>query len=296
VWSPDGTKIAFISHGKENGEGDIYVMNADGSGQTNLTNNPANDLSPTWSPDGTKILFARQSATQRGDVTAGGDWVGGDVYVMNADGSRQTRLTRHPVHPNPAHYPSGSPRPKWSPDGTKIAFISDREGKADHAAYVMNADGSGVARLTVGNGPPGSLAWSPDGKKIAFVMAFSIHVMNADGSGEADLTKTTMENGVYSPVWSPDGKKIMYAASDLGNLKTDIYVMDADGTGQTNLTNSPDIGDLTGRWSSDGKKIVFALETSIGNTNIYVMNADGSGLTQLTNFRSVNPVWSPIGP
>src|SRR5207248_3000848 len=104
---PAAGQIAFTS-GRD-GNDEIYVMNADGSGQVNLTNNPALDQVPAWSPDGSKIAF-----------TSGRD--GNDeIYVMNADGSSQVNLTNTPGYDEV---------PLWSPDGTKIVFLSDRDGDA----------------------------------------------------------------------------------------------------------------------------------------------------------------------
>ncbi|HJX61829.1 MAG TPA: hypothetical protein VJ578_04595, partial [Dehalococcoidia bacterium] len=137
-------KIAF--HSYRDGNAEIYVMNADGSGQTRLTNEPATDNLPSWSPDGSRIAF---SSTRDGNA---------EVYVMNADGSGQARLTNNPAYDNEAH---------WSPDGSKIAFSTDRDGNGE--IYVMNADGSGQTNLT--NDPAGDGSgptWSPDGSQIAF--------------------------------------------------------------------------------------------------------------------------------
>jgi TolB protein len=105
-------------------------MNADGTGQTNISNNPANDFGPSWSPDGTKIIFAsyRDAITNR------------DLYVMNADGSNPTRLTNDP---------EDETWPSWSPDGTKIAFQSQSEGE-NEVIYVMNADGSEQTNISGG--------------------------------------------------------------------------------------------------------------------------------------------------
>ena len=115
-WSPDGKMIAFIT--ARDGNGEIYIMNADGSGQTNLTNSPANDYAPSWSPDGKKIAF--WSANEGNS----------EIYFMNIDGSGQTNMTNHPANDCAL---------SWSPDGKKIAFTSNRDGNWEN--YVMNAEG-----------------------------------------------------------------------------------------------------------------------------------------------------------
>ncbi len=173
-------KIAFMSD--RDGNVEIYVMNADGSGQKNLTNNPAIDKNPAWSPDGKKIAF---------DSYRDGNQ---DIYVMNADGSGQKNLTNDLIN---GGYPA------WSPDGKKIAFDSYRDGNWE--IYVMNADGSGQKRLTNNPADDNFPSWSPDGKKIAFMSDrdgnLEIIVMNADGSGLENLTNNPADDGY--PSWSP---------------------------------------------------------------------------------------------
>jgi TolB protein len=131
---------------ERDGNKEIYVMNADGTGQTRLTNKPAPDDCPAWSPDGSKIAF-------------GWSYEGsGEVYVMNADGTGQARL---------AEVGLAEP-PTWSPDGSQIAFVSQRgfdtgllyEPNA-REIYVMNADGTGQTRLTNNEAKDESPRWSP---------------------------------------------------------------------------------------------------------------------------------------
>jgi RNA polymerase sigma factor (sigma-70 family) len=273
-WSPDGTKIAFYGYPRGGGSGygggadyDILVMNTDGSGLTNLTTSPADvksgfsQMIPVWSPDGTKIAYDGDDG----------------LYVMNADGSDQTRI-------------SAGQDPSWSPDGTRIAF----EGPGG-AIWSVAPDGSGLAQLTSGAGFDGFPTYSPDGIKIAYYHGQgsdrAIYVMNADGSGQtvvADFQADTMGR----PVWSPDGTKIAFdllltSYSEHGTW--DIYVANADGTGVTDLTPTPNRDENTPVWSPDGTEIAFeasdvlARDTdNTGTFDIYVMNPNGTDQTRLT--------------
>ena len=246
AWSPDGRRIAFDSD--RDGNSEIYVMNADGSGVTRLTDNDAIDSFPTWSPDGRRIAF---SSTRDGSF---------EVYVMNADGSGVTRLTDNDAR---------DWSPAWSPDGRHIAFESTRDGNSE--IYVMNADGSGVTRLTYNGAADGTPAWSPDGRRIAFASGgrgnSEIYVM--DASGVIRLTDNDASD--VTPAWSPDGLRIAFASEREGNLE--IYVMNADGSGVTRLTYNGANG-LFPDWSPDGRRIAFHSNRD-GRMDIYVMNAAG---------------------
>jgi formylglycine-generating enzyme required for sulfatase activity len=264
-----GGRIAFVS-GRD-GNQEIYVMNADGSEQINLTKHPADDWMPSWSPDGQRIAFVSE---RDGNP---------EIYVMTADGSGQTRLTDSP-------YPEL--RPAWSPDGRRIAFLQNEAGNDD--IWVMDTDGSHRTRLTDAPAHEVDPSWSPDGQRIAFASdAYDnqdIFVMNAeDGSGNVRLT--THPAGDFLPCWSPDGTRIAFGTGRDEN--EEIYVMNADGSEQANLTNHP-ASDWFASWSPNGEQLAFASDRD-GNREIYVMAADGSGPVRLTfnDAEDWQVAWSP---
>ena len=229
-WSPDGKRIAFVSERDEHPHfipglfaSEIYVMDANGKNQQNLTNNPADDGYPSWSPDGKQIIFQSNR-----------DELQYEIYVMDADGGNQQKLTENPN--NEDEYPS------WSPDGQQIVFVSAKDGHFGYEIYVMDADGGNLQRLTENLKHEWDPVWSPDGKRIAFSLDrkgdgvnFEIYVMDADGANQRRLTENRSDD--VSPSWSPDGERIAFTSERDGNME--IYVTDADGTNQQNLTNNP---------------------------------------------------------
>jgi len=268
-------KIAFSND--QSGKYEVYVMNADGSGQTNLTNNPASDTVPAWSPDGTKIAFR----TERDG--------NGEIYLMNAGGTNPTNLTNNPASD------SG---PAWSPDGTKIAFDSLANGEV----YVMNADGSGQTPLISNSASDYGPAWSPDGTKIAFTSLRDgnpeVYVMNANGSGPTNCTNNPESQS--DPDWSPDGTKIAFTDNRNNPSQSEVYSMNFAGgvcSSPTNLTNVLSIYDGSPAWSPDGTMIAFATNRGPNPlpTEIYVMNANGSGQTPRTSNSAsdFDPDWQP---
>jgi Tol biopolymer transport system component len=213
-----------------------------------------------------------------------------EIFAMDADG-------RHPT--NLSNDPGGDYTPAWSPDSTKIAFRSFRDGVGEiHSEiYVMDADGGNPTNLTNNLSGDADPAWSPDGTKIAFTSRrdgdSEIYVMDADGSNQTNLTNDPSSDEV--PAWSPDGRKIAFSSFGRDG-STKIFVMDADGGNPTNLRTPGD--DYEPAWSPDGTKIAFvSFANAFGTGEIYVMDADGSNQTNLTNDPSedASPTWSPDG-
>ncbi len=196
-WSPDGSRLAFVSDRAE-GNWDIYVINVDGSGLMRLTDHPARDSEPAWSPDGSTIAFV-----SRRDGHS-------EIYAMNADGSNQRNLSNHP---------NGDEAPAWSPDGRRIAFQSTRvDGWLNSDIFIMAADGTQQTNITNHPAPEEDPSWSPDGSMIAFVATSGANAWNMDlfvrnlATEEENKLVDSGENGaIHSPVFSPDGTAMAMA-------------------------------------------------------------------------------------
>jgi dipeptidyl aminopeptidase/acylaminoacyl peptidase len=277
-----GGKIAFARGG------DIFVVDSDGTGLSQLTDTEAHESSPAWAPDGTRIAY----------VVTDGSRETSEIRVLNADGSLVMRLTTELAG---SDLPTWSDWPTWSPDGTRLVF----GGYGDHGyeIYITGLDGTGLRRLTdeADNGVDGAHmpAWSPDGTRIAYsanrydpatqTETQAIHVMNPDGTDHEQLTDGSAID--EAPAWSPDGARIAFSRKVDGN--SEIYIMNADGTSQRNLTSNPaEDGDPT--WAPDGGKIAFGSYRE-GIHGVYVMGADGTEVSTLADH-AVDPFWQPAGP
>ena len=270
VWSPDARRLLFI------GDGDLQVMNADGTGREPLTEG-RNIVEYRWSPDGSRIAFTQVELEGNDIITV--------VWVMNATGTDPQELAREA---------SG---PTWSPDSRSIAYVSS----ADQIhVRIIEADASGDRRLTDESVDAFQPAWSPTADEIAFrtLAGSEIMLIPADGGIPLDLTDGQgVDDG---PVWSPDGQRIAFNTSPPNApLESEIAVMNRDGTGRTLLTNRPGF-DFNPDWSPDGSRIVF-VQSEEGDTDseVFVMNADGTDPINLSNrpesFETA-PDWSGSGP
>lgn len=205
---------------------------------------------------------------------------------MNPDGTDVTRLTFLPSY--------WSTCAALSPDGTRIAFESNRTYNLNHI-YIMNVDGSDQHRVTTVPNEEAHAAWSPCGTKIACSAivdgAYDIFTMNADGTNRLRLTTSPGPNA--APEWSPDGTRILFVSARTGHWG--LYVMNANGTDQRPLLNSP--YDLWGpRWSPDGSKIVYVMiPPPPQHWTIHVVNADGTGDVPIrdTGWDNADPDWAP---
>lgn len=251
--SPDRKRIAFSSN-RTGPWDDLYVMDAEGGNVRQLTDTPeVSEHDAAWSPDGRHIAY---SAQPRAPIAADGtqqDRQPAQIWIIDADGSNARALTTGS---------SRNIRPAWSPDGSTIAFASDRHAdfdinligtdEGDLEIYLMDRNGSNVRRLTEGAATALTPTWSPDGQRIAFQInrinirnregiinpegIAHIHVMNADGSNQRRLIDGPRVD--VRPAWSPDGTKIVFNCGPGQDEKWEICLIRADGSGFRTLTNN----------------------------------------------------------
>ncbi|MCA1692543.1 MAG: hypothetical protein LC733_10215, partial [Actinobacteria bacterium] len=253
---------------------EVYVMNPDGSGRTNITDeNPITDYNPLFTADGKQILYETEFVGQAVDDTY-------ELVLMNPDGSNKTPLV---LNGRPEDIPKG-----YHPDGSQIVFSSNRDG--NNEIYKMDADGTNQVRLTNLPSSESWPRWSPDGTRIVFQSTMSgnseIWTMDPFGNNLVKLTNDPVNDS--APDWSPDGQ-ITWAKNVAGS-GNEVFKMNGDGTNQVNLTNRAGYDSIP-TWSPDGTKIIYSrpipgdpnFSASGANYEVWSMNAaDGSGVTRLT--------------
>jgi len=274
----------------DTGSDDIWIINPDGSGATNLTKtaDPIFNFQPAISPNAQQIAYVRDDGGPNGS----------DLWVMNVDGSGQ-----HPLIPGT---PEADETPTYSPDGRMLAFVRCSAGNCN--VFLAGADGSNPHPLTTF--PPagagqGAYAptFSPDGRTIAFehyvnTGGFSdIWAIGVDGSGQTDLTKTTSTPVFleFTPDYSPDGQRITYARSEMSG--TFIGLMNADGSSQSSITAGHNGNERYPAFSPDGKQLVFVGSSSAPYQHVQLMNPDGSNRRPVTAQDATNeydPAWEHV--
>jgi dipeptidyl aminopeptidase/acylaminoacyl peptidase len=231
AWSPSGDKIAFARTQREpsgsawriveSGSG-IYVRGRrQNGGERRLIAGVTTSLD--WSRDG-QFVFERP-------VPDDND---GDLFIANADGTGERHLT-------------AGASPRWSPDGSRIAFARDGQ------IFVVNEDGSGLARVAAGYG----VAWSPDGTRLAVASSGAVEFIGVDGTPAGRLPRLS---GYPSDLdWSPEGSRIAYSESSDESTRTEIHITRLDGGGRRTLARIGEEAESLGpRWAPDGRVLAFA--------------------------------------
>jgi Tol biopolymer transport system component len=291
----DSRGVLLVVRGSGKGS-EIYAIRPDGSESRQVTHNAYLDDDPDWSPDGSRIVLVSAQ-----DSTPGAPTRRPEIFVMSADGTDMRRLL---VTTGPARHP------RWSPDGTLIAFAAYDAGVQGYRLHVMKSDGSNVRLLTSSAIENFSPEWSPDGKQLLFLSNrpprnwWTIYVIAPDGSGERQLAgNAACGTNVSGPRWSPDGARIAYACDDqFGG----IFTIRADGTqpapvstGSADGFNTRDVGPV---WSRDGRQLAFTRRPSGGagpagqlHSAVYIAGLSTGSVTRLTSELADETVhaWGP---
>lgn len=275
-------RISFIRRSADQKSRDIFVVNADGSGQNQLTKGVVIEGTAAWSPDGRRII-AQVSVNNVSTIArfkVGDDNKSAEQVMLSAD------------------IKADSAFPAWSPDGKQVAFQSKRDGPLSQI-FLMDADGNNKVRVSDGNGFAGQPSWSPDGKYISYaggaqqVSGAQREIFVVPASGGTPKQITNSGGSLITPVWSPDGAHLI-CLQVLGERDYKILLMDTDGT---NLRTLFEGGAISGpSFSPSGDMVLFYNISEKGEAVHTVKVADGSD-TSITAAGSGDyyPVWSPDG-
>ncbi|HEO65305.1 MAG TPA: DUF5050 domain-containing protein [Spirochaetes bacterium] len=272
-----------------NFKNDIYEMDIDGNNQTRLTYLSYDEITYlSYSPDGTKIIYSAHPRYSLDSRCTNSARTSSSIYTADSNGLNSTLL-----------YDSGDfdVSPSYSPDGTKIVFMSYKNGNFE--VYVIDADGTNPVNLSNHPSDDSEPSYSPSGNQIVFKSRRNggdeeIYIMNSDGTNPVNLSHSSLRDA--SPSVSPDGNRIVFYSFRIYNL-SEIFSMDINGANLTRLTFSNSVINSLPKVSSDGNKITFVGYQQ--TNNIYIMDINGNNLKQLTNNPSAEdsfyPSFSPDG-
>jgi serine/threonine protein kinase/Tol biopolymer transport system component len=265
----------------------IWLMNADGTAQHQLSDMPQGACQPNWAPDGTRIAFISPCASNQ-EI-----YPGSAIFIINHDGSELTLLPSSP---------GGDFDPAWSPDGTKIAFTSLRDFNRAQI-YVYNFEDDTVKSLSANTVRDSQPAWSPDGRQIAFVTTrrgpSQIWIMDSEGGGAFLLSRSGSAKDSH-PIWSPSGDLVLYTQNEvLGGVPRLVSMeLDASDLVEDRLIRQV-IPMREASFSPDGNWIAFESWPEGNDHDIYIMTFFGSVSQRLENelleeiVFEFDPSWRP---
>ena len=282
----------IVFESRKDGNGEIYVGEANGYSPKNLTNNPAEDWYPLWSPDGNRIAFISERTGSA------------QIFVMNLDGSNMMQLTNDAQITDVSVCGEqktsseidflGFQALNWSPDGTYIVVSLGMsiDGNMVQPLFLIKTDGSGMAQLT-SDGNDINPQWSPDGQRIAFSRLIDctgevwhdIFTIHPDGNGLSNLTNNPASEITFA--WAPHGSQIVYFSTGVEMDTTrhdEVRLMDAGGSNQRLLVDLGsghefENGDFA--WLMDGERIAFIPPHNGDNIEVFSVKMDGTELTPL---------------
>lgn len=323
TWSPDGRQLAFVSD--RTGTTQVHTMNIDGANIQQMTDESEGITAPVWSPDGQQLAFVVASSTiviralESDEISrltdlppdiANLSWSPDGRYLAFSASDPTDEANRDifirsldadAILMNLTNQQGSDDFPDWSPDSSRLAFQSDRDGNMD--VFVMNADGTLQTPLTTDTSFDGEPTWSQDGQQLAFVSMRDgnrdLYVINDAGAEVESLALHPAAD--TQPAWQPlppqpQSEQLVFASNDVGALR-DIFMTNTTGIGITELTSDLSVDDMTPNWSPDGQQLVFASSRD-GNYDLFTINVEDPSepINMTTNpGADLHPVWSPDG-